>query len=63
MRKLFVPVLLCAIVMMCGCQTVKNTATGVGMTVYGFGKGVCDDTYNTYKVLDKADKSIEENYW
>lgn len=50
-----------------GCQTVKNTtcnsAVGAGITVYGFGKGLSDDVYNTWKAVEKADNWFRENYW
>jgi uncharacterized protein YceK len=50
-----------------GCQTVKNTAAGLavgaGATACGFGKGLADDTYNTWKAVEKADNWFKENYW
>lgn len=42
-----------------GCQTVRNSVLGVGYV----GKGLVDDTINTYKTLDKADKWWQKNYW
>ena len=42
-----------------GCQTVKNTAVGLA----GIGKGIADDTYNTYQGIKKADNWFEEHYW
>ena len=50
-----------------GCQTVKNTGLGIGSgtvsTLYGFGKGLADDIYNTYQAIEKADKWFREHYW
>jgi len=50
-----------------GCQTIKRTACGsavaVGAVVYGFGRGLSEDTYNTWKTAEKADDWFRENYW
>ena len=50
-----------------GCQTVKGTATGValgvGVTAYGVGKGLADDTRDTWDAIERADQWIKENYW
>jgi len=46
-----------------GCQTVKNTGLGAASTLYGFGKGLADDIYNTYKAIEKADQWFRENCW
>ena len=39
-----------------GCQTVKM---GVG----AIGKGLADDAYNTWKVIERADEWFKENCW
>ncbi|GEM_PF-1541833 len=50
-----------------GCQAIKGTATGVavgvGVTACGFGKGLADDTYDTWKAIERADQWFKENYW
>ena len=46
-----------------GCQAVKNTSIGAGVTVYGFGKGLADDAYDTWESIERADEWIKENYW
>ena len=50
-----------------GCQAIKGAATGVavgvGATACGLGKGLADDTYDTWKAIERADQWIKENYW
>ena len=46
-----------------GCQTVKNTAIGAGVAVYGVGKGLADDACDTWEAIERADEWIKENYW
>ena len=46
-----------------GCQTVKGAATGVGVTAYGFGKGLAADTRDAWEAIERADAWFEENYW
>ena len=42
-----------------GCQTVKNTVAGAG----AIGKGLADDTYNTWQTIERADEWFKENCW
>ena len=42
-----------------GCQTVKNTTMGV----CGISKGLADDAYDTWQVIERADEWIKEKYW
>ncbi|MEI8349299.1 MAG: hypothetical protein WCI77_04010 [Candidatus Omnitrophota bacterium] len=39
-----------------GCETTKNVA-------FGLGKGLVDDTVNTYNALRQADRWMTEHYW
>ena len=59
MRYVVLGVMALSFILVSGCQTVKNTAIGVGLV----GKGIADDTYNTYKAIEKADKWFQKNYW
>lgn len=45
-----------ALVCLSGCETTKNV-------VLGFGKGLIDDTTNTYQALKGADRWMQEHYW
>jgi len=51
--------LLIFLVSISGCQTVKNTVLGVAAV----GKGLADDTYNTWQAIDRADEWFKEKYW
>jgi hypothetical protein len=64
MRKAFLSLLAVSfLIFMAGCETVKNTALGIGGATYLVTKGVADDTYNTYRTLRKADRWFQERWW
>ena len=48
-----------AVVCLCGCSTLKNTALGAA----GVAKGIAEDTYNTWKAMGKADQWMKDNLW
>jgi len=60
MRNLILSLLfLVFLITVSGCQTVKNTAIGVG----AIGKGLADDAHDTWQAIERADQWIKENYW
>lgn len=64
MRNLILGLIFLAfLVSISGCKTVKGTAAGMAITAYGFGKGLADDAYDTWKSLEKADEWMKDNYW
>jgi len=56
-------VLLSLLVLLCGCQTVKGVAEGVGVGVVQAGKGIAKDSSNVWHSILKADGWIKKNMW
>jgi hypothetical protein len=59
MRILFLGILVFSVILMCGCETTKNSLVGTAL----IGQGVVDDTTDTYNTLEKADDKFEKEYW
>ena len=55
-KVIFLTVFLAGSVLLNGCSTVYNT-------VRGFGKGLAEDVHSAWRVVDKADKWVDENAW
>jgi hypothetical protein len=58
-RVISIIILFSGLVCLSGCQTLKNTGTGICL----IGKGIGDDVYGAYKAVDRADKKFQEKYW
>ena len=46
-----------------GCQTTKNTVTGVAQTTYMAGKGLVEDLVTSAGVVMRTDQWFKDNYW
>ncbi|MBU2102916.1 MAG: hypothetical protein ABH865_02050 [Candidatus Omnitrophota bacterium] len=55
-KQIIIYVTLLGIIGLCGCSTVKNVSEGLG-------KGVSEDTSNTWKNLKRTDAWLKENTW
>jgi len=47
----------------CGCQTTKNTVTGVAQTTYMIGKGLAEDARTPLGAVLAVDQWFKEHYW
>ena len=54
---------LLAVPLLCGCQTAKGAATGVGATVVCTAQGATQDSQNFWHTVLKADDWMRKNLW
>jgi hypothetical protein len=58
-KLLFIFLISICLLSLIGCKTIRNTAVGAGVIT----KGLVDDTYDTYKAIEEADRWFRENCW
>ena len=66
LKKLYLVVVLLAVVVMSGCETARGFGEGIGSVAYGVSQtaeGVGKDSYNLFNSLMAADNWIKENWW